>query len=570
MSDNQSFPMPPRVCQLTKDGLHLSDDWRTAADDEYIVGIPKSCPELSPSQALQAFRQDGFPGWGKFDGAFALVCYQRSTGQLHLAIDRFAFAELFYTAVDGKLVFSSSLSALLAIPGISRDLSPQGLTDYLGLGYVTAPSTIYRNIWRAVAGGVCTFTASSCTFEYKRYWMPDYTAHDHLAWQEAIAQAKDKINARLTAALTGRKTAVLLSGGIDSSLLTALACEQGLPPEAAFTAIYGDERYDEGTLAAQVADRYHIPHQECHVTPASLDSVLSLLHDYGEPFADSSLLPLSALLRTVATAGFSSVLCGDGGDELFGGYRRYQAMLWRHVMSGLPAALAKFAGKCLLPFLPAPQDNRSRLANLTRSLRSLTLPPIEAYISFQELFSREMRRQLLADSPETDYLDIWQSEGQIMNIKDAVERYNNLDLLHYLPEDGCRKGLVANLQTGITCLAPLLSSSLLEWVMSLPRHYKTTLTDTKRLLKAIGTDLLPAQLLHRRKTGFGIPVATWLRGPWREQLRWLSESPQEWVRQGLFNHQVVKRLVSEHLEGRANHDARLWALLLFARFLEGR
>ena len=571
MSTCQFIPpdasLPHQICRATGDGLQLTSAWDTAEDEEYLLGSLKTASGgVTAAQALEAMRRQGPQGWNKLEGGFAIVWLQRRTGQVSLATDRFAFSELFFAAQNGKLVFAPSLSALLALPELSRELSPAGLSDYLGLGYVTAPTTIYRQIWRVPSATACTFDAGSTTPHLERFWRPDYTARESLSWEQTLATAKDKIRNLLTSAMQGRKAAVLLSGGIDSSLLTALSCDLGCPPAAAFTASYGDALYDEGSLAAQVAARYHLPHRECRVTPDALASVLKLQREYGEPFADSSLLALSALLREVKDAGFDSVLCGDGGDELFGGYRRYQAMLWRHSLGGVPAALGGLTGKLLLPLLPSPRDNRSRLANFTRSLRSLTLPPIQAYTSFQELFSREMRQQLLVDCPATDFLATWQDEAKIITVKDRVELYNGLDLLHYLPEDGCRKGLVANLQTQVTCLMPLLSASLLDWAMTLPRQYKTTRQATKFILRTIGADYLPEPLLARRKTGFGIPLAAWLRGPWSDQLRWLVEDAPQWDANKLFNHQFIKRLVEEHLEGRANHDARLWSLLLLAHW----
>lgn len=515
---------------------------------------------------LEAWEKEGQAMLSRLWGKFALAIEDCVRGQIHLIRDRFGLQMLAYAFnPQGNLIFSDSISELAKVPGVSPSFDPEAIGDFLALGYIPAPRSIYRGIRKVLPGHLVTINQTQVSTI--PYWQPSFSPKSHISLTEALEEAEQRIRSAMAILSNSRDVDFLLSGGIDSGLLLNLGRADAT--RQAYTAGYNDQLYDETSLAAEVASRRGVPHQTCLLTPDILSRLPEWLSKAGEPFADSSLLPTVSVMELAAAHGSHLVFGGDGGDETFGGYRRYQAMRLRHSFAGLPAACL---GTLACPFsswFRQYSENRSRLTSLKRFLASLTMTPIAAYAAFQQIFSPEMREKLISNQALTfsDYRNDWKALASSFKVSQDCERYNGLDLAIYLPNDGAMKLALGSQFSGIDVLCPLLDSDLVDWALKLPLQFRTTGKATKVLLRQLAARHLPPSLISRPKTGFGVPVASWFRGPWRPALDQLVETLPEWDKQRWFSQDAIRRLAAEHCSNARNHDARLWTLYVLMTWL---
>lgn len=527
-------------------------------------------PADSPSAAvlLELFQRYGEAAVCKLNGPFVFALWKQQDQTLLLGRDPLGQKFLFYARnAQGGLVFSDSLREVVQQPGINKECDLQTLADYFGLGYCPAPATIYQAIRKVPAATILTFTASGEPHS-KRYWKPEYLPKHEISFPEAVTETRRLLEQAILRCLYGRNNAnYLLSGGIDSGVVLGLAAPLQKELGQAISIAFAETLYDESPLAAQTAAKHGVQQIVRSVEASEIHLLGKLLSEAGEPFADSSLLPTHlALLEAGKSA--AAVFSGDGGDEFFCGYRRLQFLAWRSCWGGIPGNLSQGLAKMLRPLLPASAEQRSRLANLSRLLQALALPAGSSYMSFQELFSLELRHDLLRQNNFQDYRERWQQIAEASQSHDAVEKYAALDINTYLPEDGFRKYDIANLGLGLDLLCPILDMDVVEFALRLPRSFKLNLRERKRPLRAIGREVLPDLLLKQCKRGFGTPVSSWFRQALAPEIRQLAASVEDWDRHGWLNPACVKRLVQEHLDARNDHGARLWSLYCLKTWLE--
>ena len=453
-------------------------------------------------------------------------------------------------------LFSDDLSLLASLPGVSRRTSPEALADFLSLGYIPAPRTIYQDIQKIPSGHqfLCGIM--------RRIPLPGDLPELPTRFEDAVDFFRSRLKDLLGEILERNpQLDVMLSGGIDSGTLLGLL-QEFYPDDSrqAITAVFREEDYNEGTLTALTAQKNHIRLKTCLVTPDSLELLDELTRTAGEPFADSSLLASATAFRHAPR---HALLTGDGADEAFGGYRRYQAMLFRHQVPHCLEWLTRPAAGIAHALLPNPRENRTTLATLTRILNAFAQTPLEAYASFQQLCSKELRDELLSSPVSHHYLDDWRKKMKTEKWSSLPVplRYNLLDLEYYLPDDGCTKQFLASTGTSAAIQAPFLDRRLVAEALRLPADFRQTADETKRILRAIGGKHLPPEVLRQPKRGFGVPLAEWFRGPLVSQLQELARSISEWDTHKFLNPETVRLLVDTHIQGKANHASLLYAIL---------
>ncbi|MBO4620170.1 MAG: hypothetical protein J5654_08670 [Victivallales bacterium] len=561
-----------------------ADDSALASNKETIIafsGELRNQPDLarlaglstvsSPAQIILTLlgRQPFKDLLQALNGPFVIAYYDLSRKQFHLLRDQLGQKFFFHTTITqyGCTIFSESLPLLTAVDGVSRQLDAAALADYFSLGYIPAPRTAYEAIVKVAPGTDDCGDGTSRPAPH-RYWQPQFLPQSKVTWLDAVDQAKHLLEQATRRLLRAHPEAdFMLSGGIDSGLVTGLV-SQLVPDETrqAYSIAFAEKAYDESDLAAGTAQRCGVPLAVHRLTPADLALLPSVLAKAGEPYADSSLLPTAIATRDTTR---EALFTGDGGDEVFGGYRRYQAMLLRCRIPGWLQTALRPPAWLGAQLLPNPRDNRSRLANLKRSLQSLALPPVAAYGSFQQIASKSLRDRLLATPSSQNYLDEWEKVAASQDVAHPVQRYNALDLKIYLPDDGFRKTSLAGEGTGVTYLCPILDMDVVRFALSLPIEYRFTSKENKRLLRHIGKEFLDPRIFSQPKRGFGTPVADWFRNELAPVAQKLANEVTEWDVHKLLNAEMVQQVVAEHIEGKVSHGPLLWTLYCLRLWEDG-
>jgi len=536
--------------QLRADGHRLS----TEGDTEVIAHLAETLEPVALARRLH--------------GMFSFAVWDDRRRRLVLGRDRLGKKPLYYWYGDGRLVFGSEIKAVLADPRVPRRLDGAAIPAYLAFGYVPGPRTFYEGIISLPPGHVLTFDHGTEP-RIETYWKPEIARPGGpRALDVSLAEAGREVRSRLTTAVERRLVAdvplgAFLSGGIDSSTIVGIMAELSTKPVLTFTIGFDDsEGFDERPYATAVAERFGTEHVEFVVKPDAVDLMERLVWHHDQPFGDSSALP-TYLLCELTRGHVTVALCGDGGDELFAGYERFTGALmldrYRRLVTagGRPAARALAA----LPF-----DNlRGRASSLRRFLERAQLGLPDAYLAWVSYLSPEWRQRLAgnADSWATDdYRRTWRAtEGS-----DLLDRLLDLNLRTYLVDDLLPKVDRMAMAHGLEVRSPFLDHELVEYALLLPRHARTAGASRKRALKAAARDLLPEEILRRRKRGFGVPLDRWFRSDLRTYVESHLGVPNARLRSHL-DPMALDLMLAEHQRGSANHGQSLWTLLTLEVFL---
>ena len=498
---------------------------------------------------------------------FAFALWDERAEALYLVRDRMGKKPLYFTTNQGVLCFASELQALLCVHNMSREIDELALDQYLSLGYIPAPRTIYRDVKKMEAG--CYLEVRKGELKQVRYWTPDEKTPsvkgNAMDWEDA----KEELLRRLRRATALRMVSdvpvgCFLSGGVDSSAVLSFMAEISGSPVKTFSVGFSDSRYNELPYARAVAQHFGTDHCEYVLEPDGISILDELVSHFGEPFADSSALPMWYLSKATRQS-VTVALTGDGGDELFGGYGWYSTSRRLESASFVPQWLARVAAS----FPVVKKSGPLRAAVKAAAL--LMVSSGERHARLRQLMSPHARKMLYTQ----DFQE--RTDGQALRwlverhdaiaLEDPLNRMMATDLVTYLAEDLLVKVDRTSMAHSLECRSPLLDSDLVEWTLRLPSSYKLSPKGTKLLLREAVSDRFPPGFLDRPKQGFSVPLASWFRGDLQTYVveRVLNGSLMSL---GVFDQAGLRRLIADHFAGNSNHEATVWALLVLGSWME--
>lgn len=513
--------------------------------------------------ALHLFEEVGEPSVTYLRGMFAYAIWDTRTQGLFFARDRLGKKPFVYFKEGQSLAFASEIAALAAVPGFPRRIDEVAFHHYLSLGYVPAPRTMFSGVSKLPPAHAGRFRDGRA--ETWRYWTAGAELAGHRVPEFADATKKvfsylhDAVKVRL---MSDVPLGICLSGGIDSAVVTGLASLNSRTTLKTFTIGFDDPEYDERAAAKVVAEHFGTEHHEAVVKPDACEALPRLVRLFGEPFADSSALPMDALAKMMREH-VKTALAGDGGDELFAGYMRYEGARLAAALDWVPGPLRGAAARSLR-WAGVGGGIQQTARRRARFLSALDRDPGARYLEWISLFSEEDRKALAAidEPPGGNVRELVEPFFDPSLAMDAVARVQAFDLAQYLPGDLLVKVDIASMAHGLEIRAPFLDHSLVDFVTTLPTDYKIKGGERKRLLKEAFQGLLPESVFSRPKQGFGVPVGSWFREELREFVR-DTLTDRRARQRGLLRAKPVEAMLDEHAAEVADHGARLWALLCF-------
>ncbi len=492
-------------------------------------------------------------------GMFAVAIWDASRRRLVLARDRYGIKPLYYRNVGGELRFASELRALPR-----GEIDTDALEAFLAFNSIPAPYSIFRDIRKLPAGHVLVWENRSVTIE--RFARPGPTevrdGDEAELVEELRARLRDSVKAHL---LSDVPVGVLLSGGVDSAALAALAAQETPERVHTFTIGFAEKSFDERDDARLVAERYGTEHHELLVKPDPELLLNALAEAFDEPFADSSALP-TYLVSQLAAEHVKVALSGEGGDELFGGYYTYAADL----LADRVGPLARVA-RPLVEALPSSSRKASLDYRAKRFVRAAHLPPLERHHGWKEIFSpqarHELRTHMEGGANGFDPLDVYRARYAETAGAPELARLQDVDFGVYLVDDLLVKTDRASMAHSLEVRVPFLDPLVTNLAFALPTRLKVRGLAKKVLLRKAVEPLVPREIAHGRKRGFSIPAAAWLRGELEPFAR-ATLSADTLRRQGFFQPEPVARLLDEHVAGREDWSRQLWGLLAFTLWYE--
>ncbi len=502
------------------------------------------------------------------NGMFSVAIWDSRRRQLVLARDRLGKKPLFYQFVDGQLLFGSELKALAEAPSFRRQLSPAAIDQFLTYQYVPHPNSIYESTRKLPPGHLAVVREGEV--RVARYWQVDWRREQATSLAEARQQLTDLLNDSIRLRLRSDvPLGAFLSGGIDSSLVVALAQRQLQQPLHTFSIGFQEADFDETRYARQVAAWTHTEHHEYQVRPQAVNILDQLVWHYDEPFGDSSAIPTWYLCQWTRQH-VTVALSGDGGDELFAGYDRYRALwLSRWFDRLIPAG--PLLGSRWVQGWRTSTKQRSFVRRLQRFGEALNQPLARRYMNWIQIFPERLRADLYTEAfvqqlPDEDPFTFFESAWKAIGNRDLVSKASLADLTTYLPCDLMNKVDIASMAHGLECRQPLLDYRLVEFAAALPARLKFRWGGGKRLLRDTFAELLPRQIWTRKKMGFGVPLGSWFQN----ELRTLTEERllgNEARCHTYFRPDALRTLIEQHMSGRVNHCYRLWNLLILESWL---
>lgn len=519
---------------------------------------------------VHGYEQWGEEMVGRLNGMFAFAILDRHRRILFLARDRMGIKPLHY-AVDGdRLLFASELKALLRDPALRRGIDPVALDEYLAHEFVPSPRSIVRGISKLRPGHTLTWSLVDRKLEVRRYWAPRLNV-DGALQQRSLDEECEELRAVLRESvrkelISDVPLGVFLSGGIDSSAVTAMMTQLGGDVKS-FSVGFAERSFDESEFARQVATQLGTEHHELRLEPSMLLGLiprLPVLLD--EPLGDASIIP-TYLLSAFTRQHVKVALGGDGGDELFAGYPTLQAHRLADYYLRAPQLLRHGLIEPAVRRLPVSRSNLSFDFRAKRFVSGAGHAVAERHQRWMGSFSPEERALVLAPDLRLAAAGGDGLVGEFADL-DPLSQVLMIDMRLYLENDILVKLDRASMMASLEGRVPLLNNDFVAYALSLPLDLKLRGLRSKFLFKRALRGILPDGILKRPKKGFGIPVADWFRGPVREQMQSVL-APDRLQRQGFFDPKEVGRLVEDHLAGRRDNRKQLWTLFAFQLWHDG-
>lgn len=517
---------------------------------------------------VAAYLKWGIDCVSKLKGMFAIAIYDRELEMLYLVRDRIGKKPLYYWYEDSNLVFASELKPIMKTPGFQGTINRDVIKQYLYQLYIQAPNTIYEHVYKLEPGSILTFQKG--TVNINKYW--DVAKVYHRVSQNKVVsyeEAKRDLKELLSQSVERRMIAdvplgTFLSGGYDSSLITAMAQSVSDVPIKTFSIGFLDKKYNEAAYAKEVAEYLGTEHTEFYVTDQDMfDMIEDITQYYDEPFADSSQIP-TMLVSKLAREQVTVALSGDGGDEFFCGYNVYEYVHKAQQLDGIGSILYAAANLPLmnkanllerLPFAVSSIVKNRNPKCKTQFTGGTTIDKIDSFV-------------------KCDGIDVRFLVEDQYQVSDWQIRRMLLDMETYLPGDILCKVDRASMKYSLEARCPILDTDVMEYSFRLPHYFKYKKGEKKRILKDITYEYIPKELLERPKVGFSVPLDTWLRGPLRADLLETLE-PQFLLKQGLFHERELKEFVESYLnvgdQGARtgeNYSRLVWAYYMFQKWYQ--
>ncbi|WAJ70704.1 XrtA/PEP-CTERM system amidotransferase [Catenovulum adriaticum] len=508
-----------------------------------------------------------------FNGMFAFALWDNNKNELFIARDRIGEKPLHYALIDNQLIFGSELKVLKQHPACPKEIDPRAIEDYLTLGYIPDPKCIYKNVHKLQAGHYLHIKKSDKdTVKQIQYW--------DLPWQEAPYTDTQTINQelinRLKAAVDLRLVSevplgAFLSGGVDSSAIVAMMSQLQNQPVNTCAIGFDVPEFNETDFAQLVAERYKTEHRVEIINHQDFDLIDKLIQVYDEPYADSSALPTYRVCE-MARKHVTVCLSGDGGDELFAGYRRYKLHLQEEkARNKIPFALRKPIFTTLGKLYPkadwAPQYLRAKT-----TFQSLGMSSAHAYLNSMSKLRSDERNKLYSKQfkQKLNGYDSRAVFDQVLNgkkFKDPLKMAQYLDFKTWMTGDILTKVDRASMAHALEVRVPMLDHTFVEWAFKVPSELNLKQGEGKASLKSSLEPHLPHDNLYRKKMGFSIPLAQWLRGPLKNKLESTLNSV-ELKNIGIFDSHQLNKLNQQHQSGQSDHSASLWTIMMLGLFLK--
>lgn len=515
--------------------------------------------------------------WGiscieRFNGMFAIALYDRETQEVYLVRDRIGKKPLYYWYEDQNLVFASELKPIMKCPGFHGEIAKGVLSRYLFQQYINAPESIYQNVYKLEPGAILRFSKGQ--IKVWKYWdvkeaYEKAQTNPVGSYEEAKEQLKDLLKQAVAARMIADvPLGSFLSGGYDSSLITAIAQEHSPEPVKTFSIGFHEEKYNEAKYAGAVAEHLGTNHTELYIDEKDMfELVDSIPKYYDEPFADSSQIA-TMMVSKLAREHVTVALSGDGGDEFFCGYNIYENVAQAQkldVLGGMVHGICQIPGlkqahiEDKLPF-------RVRVIAGNRAKESKTQFGAGNYIV--------KARAMVGELPEGEALPVHYLVESRYGVDNWQIRRMLLDMDTYLPGDILCKVDRASMKYSLECRCPILDTKVMEFSYRIPHQYKYAGGDKKHILKDIAYDYIPKELLDRPKVGFGVPLDKWLREPLKEQL--LDYSSYEYLKkQNIFDAAYVSDMIQKYVvtgdagpATGANYSKLSWSFFVFQQWYE--
>ena len=535
----------------------LGHRFRTHCDTEVIV---------------HAWEEWGEACVDRFRGMFAFALWDSNRETLFLARDRLGIKPLYYAVLaDGTVSFASELKALLVDPRLPREIDPTAVEEYFAYGYVPDPKTIYSHVRKLEPGHVLSWRRGERPNGPRSYWALSFERRD-MGTEDDIREGliehlREAVDIRLISEVP---LGAFLSGGVDSSAVVALMAGQSEGPVNTCSISFDHREFDESRYAAEVAKQYGTDHHVRQVDPQSFDLVDRLATLYDEPYADSSAMPtyrVCGLARERVTVALS----GDGGDEVFAGYRRYRWNSFEEqIKSYFPSAIRGPLFGALGQIYPK-LDRAPKFLRAKSTLQAIARDSAGGYFHGVSVLYDDIRRRLYSDSFKRDLQGYHASEVLARHMRaaptdDHLSRVQYADIKTYLAGDILTKVDRASMAHSLEVRVPLLDHHVVEWAGGIPSGLKLRGREGKYILKKSLEPMLTDNILYRDKMGFAVPLSSWFRGPLKDRVR-SALGGSRLAETGMFDTGYLTTLVDQHQSGEREHSAVLWSLMMFESFL---
>lgn len=524
------------------------------------------CSSCDTEVIIAAYLKWGISCVDKFNGMFAIALLDRDSQNLYLIRDRIGKKPLYYWLNDENLIFASELKPIMVCPGAERKIRTEIISRFLYHQYINAPDTIFEDIYKLEPGMILQFHMGKISTW--KYWDAKKVYHEQRQVEVSdYTQAKEELKELLNRSVKMRMIAdvplgAFLSGGYDSSMITAIAQSQSEQPVKTYSIGFNEEKYNEAKFAKEVAKHLGTNHTEMYIDEKEMfDLVGSIAKYYDEPFADSSQIP-TMLVSALARRDVTVVLSGDGGDEFFCGYNAYDKVGQAQKLDILGELTYRV---CNLPGIKKADilqkmPFKVRIIAANRNKETKTQFGASSYIETSYNMVKGEKLPILYQV-ESGYQE-----------KNWQERRMLLDMDTYLPGDILCKVDRASMKYSLEARCPILDKDVMEYSYRLPHSFKYNRGVKKRILKDIAYDYIPKELLDRPKVGFGVPLDKWLRGPLKEQLLDMA-SHDFLVKQEIFDADFVCKMLQTYMEHGdagpatgANYSKLMWSYFVFQQW----